>query len=132
MSDSILTSTKKVLGLEDEYTPFDVNVLMYINSTFSKLNQLGIGPENGFAIVDKSTTWDAFIGTDARFNLVQTYVYLSVRLLFDPPQTSYLIEAIKEQMKEHEWRLVALSDSINWTPPVVTGSFSNVLDGGEA
>jgi hypothetical protein len=105
VSDSILTSTKKVLGITEDYTPFDVDILMHINSVFSTLHQLGIGPTAGFSIEDATPTWSDFLGDDDRLNSVKTYVYLKVRLAFDPPGTSYLIQAIERQAQELEWRL---------------------------
>ena len=122
MSDSILTSTKKILGIEDNYTAFDQDILMHINSVFSTLNQLGIGPDVGFAIEDNVATWDTFLAGDLRLNSVKTYVYLRVRILFDPPATSYLLTAMKEQIQEIEWRLNVHREGVSWinpNPPVV-------------
>lgn len=118
MNDSILNSIKKVLGLEPDYTPFDPDILLHTNSVFSTLNQLGIGPAEGFAIEDDTATWDAFLGSDLRLNSVKTYIYLRVRLLFDPPATSYLIAAMKEQVQELEWRLNVQREGVSWTPPI--------------
>lgn len=115
--DSILDSVKKNLGMEADYTPFDPDILMYINSTFSILNQLGIGPEEGFAIEDNVATWTTFLGEDAKLNLVKTYVYLKVRLLFDPPQTSYLIEALNKQIDELEARILIKREGESWVAP---------------
>lgn len=120
MADSILTSTKKVLGLDESYTAFDADVIMHINSVFSTLNQLGIGPPNGYAIADASATWDAFLGSDLRLNSVKTYVYLRVRLLFDPPTTSYLLQSMQEQIKELEWRLNVYREEGAWVSPFPT------------
>ncbi len=117
MSDSILISTKKVLGIQEDYTAFDADILMHINTVFSILNQLGIGPEDGFSIEDSSPTWDAFLGTDTRLNSVKTYIYIRVRLLFDPPSTSYLIDSLKQQFKELEWRMNAYRESTAWVDP---------------
>lgn len=117
MTDSILTSTKKILGIEESYTAFDEDIMLHINSVFSILNQLGIGPENGFAIEDNSDTWDDFLGDELRLNSVKTYVYLRVRLLFDPPTTSYLINSMNEQVKELEWRLNVQREETSWTDP---------------
>lgn len=103
--DSILNSTKKILGIDKDYTAFDVDVITHINTVFAVLNQLGIGPEEGFVIEDAVPTWDAFLGDDPLLNSVKTYVYLRVRILFDPPTTSFLLESLKEQYKELEWRL---------------------------
>lgn len=129
---SILTSTKKILGIEEDYTDFDVDILMHINSVFATLNQLGIGPEQGFAIEDATPTWDAFLGTDARLNSVKTYVYLKVRLLFDPPQNSYAIEAYNKQILELEVRINTYRESYAWTDPSGEVPADMVLDGGDA
>ena len=110
MSNSILQSTKKNLGLAENYTVFDEDVIMHINSVFSTLNQLGIGPLEGFAITDESSVWEDFL-TDVRLNSVKSYVYLRVKLLFDPPTTSFVLEALKEQIKELEWRMQVYRDS---------------------
>ena len=117
MTESILTSTKKILGIAESYTAFDLDVITHINSAFSTLNQLGIGPEDGYAIADSSATWDAFFGTNLRYSSVKTYVYLSVRLLFDPPATSYLISSFKEQKQELEWRLNVVREETEWVDP---------------
>lgn len=118
MSDSILGSTKKVLNLADDYTPFDADVIMHINSVFSTLNQLGIGPDEGFMIEDKDSTWDTFLEGDPRLNHIKTYVYLRVRLLFDPPTTGYLVEALKKQIEELEWRMNVQREDVKWVPPL--------------
>lgn len=120
MSESILTNTKFALDIPETTIIFDGKIIMYINSVFSTLNQLGIGPENGYMISDSSDTWDAFIGNDQRLNSVKAYVYLKTRLLFDPPQTSYLIEAVKQQALELEWRLNVKREGESWTPPSVS------------
>lgn len=117
MADSILTDTKKVLGMDESYTAFDQDIIMHINSVFAILTQLGIGPDAGFMITDSTTTWDAFIGTDIRLNLVKSYVYLRVRLMFDPPTTSYLIESMKTQVREYEWRLNVKREGESWVDP---------------
>lgn len=114
--ESILLSTKKVLGIDSEYTAFDVDILMHINSVFTILNQLGVGPENGFMIEDATATWDLFFGSDLRYNAIKTYVYLRVRLLFDPPTTSYLLESVNAQCRELEWRLNVQREGELWTP----------------
>lgn len=115
--NSILNSTKKVLNIDEDYKAFDPDILMHINSVFSTLNQLGIGPINGFMIEDETTEWSAFFGTDPRLNSIKTYVYLRVRMLFDPPQASYLITALQEQAKELEWRLNNFREQTEWTDP---------------
>lgn len=122
MSDSILTSTKKTLGIDEDYTAFDPDITMHINSVFSILTQLGIGPSEGFMIEDADAVWSDFLLTDMGLNSVKTYVYLRVRLLFDPPQTSYLIEALERQMREIEWRLSTHREGVSWTAPTSTPS----------
>lgn len=105
VSTSILQSTKKILGLEAEYTPFDLDVITFINTAFNTLHQLGVGPLEGFAIEDESAEWGDYLGRDPLLNSVKTYVYLRVRLLFDPPTTSFAIAATEREVKEMEWRL---------------------------
>jgi uncharacterized protein Smg (DUF494 family) len=102
---SILTSIKKMLGIGEDYEAFDTDILIHINSVFSTLNQVGFGPENGFQIEDSSATWDDLLGGDPRKNSIKTFVYLKVRLLFDPPATSFAIDAIQQQTKELEFRI---------------------------
>lgn len=118
MSDSILTSTKKVLGIEEAYTAFDVDVILHINSVFSTLNQLGVGPPEGFEILDESTTWSSYLGDDPRLNAVRTYIYLRVRQLFDPPGTSFLIQAMQKQITELEWRLNVTREETDYVDPL--------------
>lgn len=117
MAQSILISIKKILGLAESDTSFDIDVLLHVNSVFSTLNQIGIGPDEGFMIEDATTTWDAFIGTDPRLSSVKTYVYLRVRLLFDPPGTSFAIESMNKQLTELEWRLNVHREGESWTDP---------------
>ena len=117
MEESILKSTKKILGLEAAYTPFDLDVITHINAAFSLLNQLGVGPVDGFSIEDATTTWDDYDIPENQLHLVKTYVYLKVRVVFDPPGTSFLLESANNQIKEYEWRLnVFREDAL---PPVV-------------
>lgn len=105
-SESILTSVKKMLGITDDYTHFDSDITIHINSVFMILSQLGVGPVNGFTITDKSDTWSDFIPADNKnFESVKTYVYLKVKLLFDPPMSSAVMEAMKQMISELEWRL---------------------------
>lgn len=112
--DSILTSVKKMLGIPEEYEQFDMDIIMHINSVFMILTQLGVGPEEGFAIADKTDEWDDFIGDNVLLELVKSYVYLKVRLIFDPPQSSSIIEAMNRQINEFEWRInVAVDPSSN-------------------
>lgn len=105
MADSILTSVKKILGIEEDYTVFDTDIIIHINTVLNVLHQLGIGPVEGFMITDKTDTWDEYLGGDILLNDVKTYVCLRVRVLFDPPTTSYLISAMEKQIAEFEWRI---------------------------
>lgn len=104
MTDSILLTTKKALGLAEDYSAFDPDIIMHINSVFASLVTLGIGPEVGFAIEDETKTWNDFT-SDVRLNSVKSYMYLKVRLMFDPPTTSFVLNALQEQLKELEWRM---------------------------
>ena len=103
--DSILTSIKKLLGITEEYKHFDQDIIMHINSVFMILTQMGVGPEEGFAISDSTTTWNEFTNDDKKIEAVKSYVYLKVRLLFDPPASSSVMEAMNRSISEFEWRL---------------------------
>lgn len=108
--DSILTSIKKLLGISEEYERFDTDIIMHINSVLFTLNQIGVGPSEGFSISGASETWDDFLGSSSNLEPVKTYVYLKVRLLFDPPQSSSVMESINNQVSEFEWRLNVAAD----------------------
>jgi len=101
MDESILNNIKKLLGIEPEDTHFDIDVIIHINTALMRLNQLGVG--NGLTISDKETTWAQLIGTRTDLVSSKTYVYLKVRLVFDPPANSFLVEAMKNQITELEW-----------------------------
>lgn len=105
MTDSILLTVKSKLGLEAEYTPFDAEIILDINTVLAKLTQAGIGPRAGFEIEDDTATWTEFVGSDPRMNMVKTYVALDVRMLFDPPQSGSAMEAMKEQIQEYIYRM---------------------------
>lgn len=117
MEQSILTSTKKILGIAEDYTVFDLDIITHINTAFSTLTQLGVGPVEGFMIEDASVEWNDFIIDDLQYNSVKSYVFLRVRQLFDPPTTSYLISAVDQQIKELEWRLNSHREETGWTDP---------------
>lgn len=102
--DSILTSVKKMLGISHDYTDFDPEIIMCINSTFMILQQIGLGPQNGFSIEDDSAKWSDFITSD-KLEGVKSYMHLKVRLLFDPPQGSGQLDSIYRLISELEWRL---------------------------
>lgn len=103
--ESILATIKKLLGVPEEVLDFDTDIIIHINTVLGTLNQLGIGPEEGFAISDEYAIWDDFIDSKYKLESVKTYIYLKVKLLFDPPQNSSVTASIKEQIAELEWRI---------------------------
>lgn len=105
METSILTSIKKLLGVAEDYTEFDEDIMTNINSVFLNLTQLGVGPEEGFMIKDDTAEWKDFINDSIQLQAVKTYVYLKVKLLFDPPLSSSVTESINRMIAELEWRL---------------------------
>lgn len=110
MNESILTSIKKLLGLTEDDTSFDLDLIIHINTVFFTLNQLGVGPSEPFRIEDKTSTWDEFVD-EGEVEAVKSYIYLKVKMLFDPPSNSALLEAMKESAKEYEWRLNVAVDT---------------------
>jgi len=123
MDDSILTSIKSLLGLQEEDTHFDNDIIMHINSVFFILNQLGVGDPNGFSITDRYKRWDSYLSTNLNLNAVKSYIYLKVRLLFDPPLSNALINIINDQISELEFRIMITVDP----KPIV----QEVIDYGE-
>ncbi len=119
MSDSILDGTKKILGIGPEHEMFDYDIMTHINSVFATLHQLGIGPSGGFMIEDNSSKWDDYLEGKKNLNAVKTYVYLRVRLLFDPPANSFLVTSLNEQRQELEWRLTEQREEELWILPPV-------------
>lgn len=117
MVNSILDDVKKALGLDSAYTAFDPDVIMHINSVFTDLCDIGIGPATGFMIADNTTTWDAFIGTDLTLNSVKSYVYLCVKRLFDPPTTSFTIDSMNKLIDEALVRLSMRREATAWVDP---------------
>ena len=106
--DSILTSIKKMLGLTEEYTHFDTDIIMHINTVFMTLNQIGVGPAEGFYIEDDSAEWSEFIPDPAKLQAVKTYIYLKVKILFDPASIgSSTLASYERMIQEYEWRLNA-------------------------
>lgn len=118
MEDRILASTKKVLGVPEDYTAFDLDIMTHINAAFSVLTQLGVGPAEGFFIDGEDPVWSDFITDPITLNMVKTYVYLKTRILFDPPTTSFLIEALNKQIAEYETRISYQREDESWTIPV--------------
>ena len=103
--DSILTSVKKIIGISEEDESFDTDLIMHINSALMILNQLGVGPEDGFSITDKSAVWTDVIGDNKLIEAVKTFVGLKVRLIFDPPTSSAVLDSINKTISELEWRI---------------------------
>lgn len=103
--ESILTSIKKMLMITEAETVFDPELILHINTVLNNLTQMGIGVSGGLTITDKNTLWSAFIGDSQKLQQVKTYVYLKVRMIFDPPQNSSLMQALNEQARELEIRL---------------------------
>lgn len=107
--ESILTSIKKLLGIQAEYTAFDQDLIIHINTAFAVLNQLNIGPSYGFVIEDDTATWDEYI-TSCNLTMVRSYIYMKVRLMFDPPTSGVLVESMNSMISELEWRLLLEGD----------------------
>ena len=104
--ESILTSIKKLIGITEDYKHFDTDLIIHINSVFMILSQMGIGPDNGFSISDETTIWNDYLSEgNKNFEAVKTYMYLKTRIVFDPPQSSSTMEAMKQTISELEWRL---------------------------
>ena len=110
--DSILNSIKKLLGITEECKDFNQDLIIHINSVFMILNQLGVGPKDGFKITDATNTWNEFISGVQYIESVKTYMYMKVRMMFDPPSSSIVADAINKQISELEWRLNA-TETIN-------------------
>lgn len=103
--ESILTSIKKLLGITEEYTHFDPDLIIHINTVFAILTQMGVGPEEGFSIEDDTATWDDFISNNLYYEPVKSYIHLKVKLLFDPPLSSVVMESMNRMITELETRL---------------------------
>lgn len=111
MDESILISIKKSLGIAAEYTVFDADIIMHINSVFMILNQLGVGPYEIFRIEDDMATWADFVNDNEELDAAKSYIYLKVKMLFDPPTGTALIESNDRIIRELEWRLNVQSES---------------------
>lgn len=110
--NSILNDIKKMLGITDDYHAFDTDIIIHINTAFSILNDMGIGPEKPFSITNSENQWSEFISDDDTLLKVKTYIYLKVKLLFDPPSSSSVSESYTNQIKELEWRMYSKNDYI--------------------
>lgn len=114
INDSILNTIKKMLGVSNDYKVFDTDIIVNINSVFSTLIQLGVGPKEGFFISDSLSTWSDFLITEEeqnKFNFVIQYMYLQVKLVFDPPTSSFVLDAYSNRVKELEWRLNVMEET---------------------
>ena len=111
--ESILTSIKKLLGIAEDYEHFDQDIIMHINTVLVTLNQLGVGPDEGFSVVDKEDTWRDYLGNNMLLQgNVITYVYLSVKMLFDPSLSSAVLAATERQITELTWRITTMAESL--------------------
>ena len=113
--ESILTSIKKLLGITEEYKHFDPDIIMHINAVFMTLNQLGVGPSEGFVIEDDTSIWEDFISDTKKLQDVKSYMYLKVKLLFDPPSNSAVIDSMYRMIGEFEWRINLAAESTEST-----------------
>lgn len=120
--DSILTTVKEMLGITEEYTHFDVDIIAHINTVLAILSQIGLTTTNGFSIKDKDDSWNSIILPGTNLEMVKTYVYMKVKLIFDPPQSSGAVESMKQLISEMEWRI-----SVSVDPPT---TFSKTSQGG--
>ena len=110
MEESILNSIKKLLGITKEYTHFDADIILHINSVFMILNQLGVGPNKAYSIMNDKNTWSEFMSDEEMLHAVKSYIHLKVKMLFDPPSSSSMMESMNRQISELEWRLNVASD----------------------
>ena len=108
MEESILKTIKQLIGCPDDFEQFDLDLMIHINSAFATLTQLGVGPKEGYRINGPGNVWSEFETDDQKISLLKDYVYIKTRLLFDPPTTGSLMDSLKEQLKEMEWRLYML------------------------
>lgn len=112
--DSILTSVKKVLGVPADFAAYDLDLILFINAALANLTQIGVGPEAGFQITGSTETWESFLADDPRQNNIKAYVVAKVRLMFDPPGTSFGIDALKTIAEEFEHRISVAREVAKW------------------
>lgn len=105
MEENILNSIKKLLGIPEDYTAFDQDIMIHINSVFMILSELGVGPSNGYSLKDGTEKWGDFISDDENLEGIKTYVYMKVKMIFDPPLNSAVLASMKELISEFEWRI---------------------------
>ena len=113
MEESILKTIKQLIGCPDDFEQFDLDLMVHINSAFATLTHLGVGPKEGYRIIGADNTWSEFEDDVQKLSLIKDYVYIKTRLLFDPPTSGSLMDSLKEQLKEMEWRLYMLYDPIS-------------------
>ena len=113
MTESILTSIKKLLGLTEEDESFDEDLIMHINSVFTILNQLGVGPNEIYSIDNTEDTWTEFTNNGIEMKMVRSYMYMKVKLMFDPPSNSFTVKSMEAQVQEYEWRLKTMAEEIS-------------------
>ena len=128
--DSILDTIKKAIGFDPEYTAFDLDITMHINAVFGSLQQLGVGPDTGFVIQDNTTLWVQYVSNLTLQSLVKTFIFMSVKLVFDPPDGRYALPAFQEQIKQLEWRINSVAEELD--PPsdpldTTTNPFQGVI-----
>ena len=115
MQDSILMTIRKLVCGDPYADHFDTDLLVHINACFSILNQLGVGPEDGFVVTDDTQSWSSYIADNYILNMVKTYVTLKVKKIFDPPLTSSVLEAMDKEINQLEWRLNVAVDPVKPT-----------------
>lgn len=120
--ESILTSIKAMLGITEDYTHFDTELIMHINSAFSILAQIGVGPSAGFSIQDSYATWSDFMAQDFRLEMVKTYMYQKVKFMFDPPDRSVIKDVMQKQIEEFEFRLSIAADEVKNDVMAINGT----------
>ena len=113
MEESVLKTIKQLIGCPDDFEQFDLDLIVHINSAFATLTQLGVGPKEGYRITGADNEWSEFEDDVQKLSLIKDYVYIKTRLLFDPPTSGSLMDSLKEQLKEMEWRLYMLYDPIS-------------------
>lgn len=121
LKDSILHDVKQMVGQEWDDTTFDLDIMTHINSVFLDLQQIGVGADEGFSISDYSTKWDEYLGDNKNLNTVKSYIFIRVRLLFDPPTNGFLVTSLEKQADKMEWRLMVQVD-----PPIESSELGEI------
>ena len=112
MNESILTTIKKLVGIDETYTQFDADLVIHINSALIVLFQLGVGPSDGFSITGKKETWSEYTDDETLYEMIKTYVYLYVKNIFDPPSSSSVLDSYNKMMTQLEWRIAVMTDHL--------------------